>query len=437
MDDGGLGVVRIKPLGVGMSDQGALQASKDVEFCSQSSRLVVDGRQFTYPSHVIAPTMNNQEMYDAFMPNRVEAFLQGINVNIMAYGQTGSGKTHTMFGPPGIMARAAAREFGDEVCPDYGMFPRGLIAIFEAVELMRQSGEAAVLTASAVELANDGNRDMLCPSQVVRDPKEKKVWDSAQLGVALDRSSEPPRLYGMTELTLDGRESLIPVFAGIATRNTAATKMNDASSRSHCFVYLTLRVYDSTADAIRTSRFQFCDLAGSERLEEAHGEACNPFKDGGEVMNGFGTNFTLMMLSSCARQLVEARRKRKMKSFSFRTFLVDLVMLLKESMTGTASTACFVCLSQAPANLSQSKYALDFGEVFANLSMRPEARPREPRKKLVRATRELLQEAEKVAVAAIESLDGPNPEHHTLLAQMTRFGDRPAQPYFQRGRFNA
>ena len=37
-------------------------------------------------------------------------------------------------------------------------------------------------------------------------------------------------------------------------------------------------------------------------------------------------------------------------------------------MTGDAATACFVCLSQAPTNVMQSKFALDFGEVFAQLS---------------------------------------------------------------------
>mmetsp|Transcript_58980 Transcript_58980/g.108105 ORF Transcript_58980/g.108105 Transcript_58980/m.108105 type:complete len:443 (-) Transcript_58980:7-1335(-) len=396
IDDGGLGVVRIKPLGVGSSDQGAQQAgTTGVEFSTQPAELTVDGRRFTYPSHVIAPTMDNEALYNAFMPPRVEAFLQGINVNIMAYGQTGSGKTHTMFGPPGIMARAAAGEYGDELCPDYGLFPRGLLAIFEAVSRMRRTGEAAVLTSSAVELSMHGNKDMLS-HMPVRRSSDAKIWDPSQFGVALDRSTEPPRLYGMTELVLDSPESLRKVYAGIATRNTAATKMNESSSRSHCLVYLTLRLHDKTTDTVRISRFQFCDLAGSERLQEAHGEACNPFKDGGEALNGFCTNYSLMMLSSCARQLVEARRKGKMKSFSFRSFLVDLVMLLKESMTGTASTACFVCLSQAPTNLLQSKYALDFGQVFANLSSRPRALPPQSREKLEKAARTLLQEADKV-----------------------------------------
>ena len=103
-----------------------------------------------------------------------------------------------------------------------------------------------------------------------------------------------------------------------------------------------------------------------------------------------------MMLSACARGLVEARRKGKMKSFSFRTYLFDLVQLLKESMTGDAATACFVCVSQAPANLMQTKIALEFGEVFAKLSNKPiQTRP-QPRVKLVKEANALLREANKV-----------------------------------------
>ena len=48
-----------------------------------------------------------EELYNSYMPARIEGFLEGLNCNIMAYGQTGTGKTHTMFGPPGYMARAA------------------------------------------------------------------------------------------------------------------------------------------------------------------------------------------------------------------------------------------------------------------------------------------------------------------------------------------
>lgn len=36
--------------------------------------------------------------------------------------------------------------------------------------------------------------------------------------------------------------------------------------------FLTLRVYDPLADTVTTSRFQFVDLAGCERMEDAHGQ---------------------------------------------------------------------------------------------------------------------------------------------------------------------
>ena len=85
-----------------------------------------------------------------FDSERVASFLAGVNVNVMAYGQTGSGKTHTMFGPPGIMASAARGAYGDGVCAEYGLFPRGLLAVFEAVEERRRAGETLVLTGSAI-----------------------------------------------------------------------------------------------------------------------------------------------------------------------------------------------------------------------------------------------------------------------------------------------
>ena len=82
-------------------------------------------------------------------------------VCIFAYGQTGSGKTHTMFGPPGIMARAGCGEFGMRVSEEYGFFPRGVLDIFHRVQAERAAGAALVLTASAVELSVLGNVDML------------------------------------------------------------------------------------------------------------------------------------------------------------------------------------------------------------------------------------------------------------------------------------
>lgn len=360
MSDGGLGVVRVKPLGAGGggAERSAGSAAAGVEFSSQGVR--VDGLLFSYPSHVIGPEILQDGLYDAFMPPRIEGFLGGVNVNIMAYGQTCSGKTHTVFGPPGIMAAAASGCFGTSVVPEYGLFPRALIGAFQEVQRRRAAGARLVLTASAVELSwNQGNLDMFAKGGVC----VKHGWQKSS-GVNLDKTTVPPRLYGQVEFPLEEEGDLLKVFAALASRNVAATGMNDASSRSHCFAFLTL--YAADGDAVQRSRFQFVDLAGSERLKDAHFGLTDAMKAGGEVMNGLLTNYSLMMLSSCVRALVEARKKGK--TISFRAYLFDLVLLLQESLTGDAMTACFVCVSQAPDNATQTKFVLDFGEVFAQLS---------------------------------------------------------------------
>jgi hypothetical protein len=64
-----------------------------------------------------------------------------------------------MFGPPGLLARAATGEFGDSVCPDYGLCPRGLLNIFSQLPALQQQGLRYTLTASAVELTvSDGGQ---------------------------------------------------------------------------------------------------------------------------------------------------------------------------------------------------------------------------------------------------------------------------------------
>ena len=68
------------------------------------------------------------------------------------------------------------------------------------------------------------------------------------------------------------------------------------------------------------------------------------------------TDHTLMVLSPCARQLIEVRQKRK--TFFSRIFIINLVQLLQEAIPGQASTVCFVCLSPVPADLIQSKVCL-------------------------------------------------------------------------------
>ncbi len=66
-------------------------------------------------------------------------------------------------------------------------------------------------------------------------------------------------------------------------------------------------------------------------------------------------------------------------------------------------TACFVCLSQAPDNLTQSKYALMFGEIFSQLNWQSPV-PVKPEK----VEGHLKAEAEKLLASANAALEKKN-----------------------------
>ena len=412
-DDGGLAIVRVKPIGaggggveasgVGLADGKAALRYATAEKAGGADgggfiRIVpgpkCTGKEFRYMRHVVPPSTDNATLYEVFMPRRVAAFLTGgLNVNVMAYGQTGTGKTHTMFGTPGIMGRAGSGEFGLGVSDEYGFFPRGVLDIFARVQAERAAGADVVLTASAVELCISGNVDMLRDGVPLSDGKGAcGIWSGSRFGVSLDKATKPARLYGMEALPLESEADVLRVFAAIATRCTAGTGLNHSSSRSHCFAFLHLHRRDRARGAVATTRFQFVDLAGNERQEDANGPG-SPFASQAG-MEGFMTNFSLLQLSAAVRGLVDARRTGRAKSFSFRTYLGDLVPLLSESMTGAALTAVVVCASQAPANAAITANALDFGAEFAKLRVRPK------RVKAVRAVdlekmaRALLKQAE-------------------------------------------
>lgn len=59
-----------------------------------------DTKNFGYFKEVLSDDMDQEAVFNTMMPQYMELFSQGFNVNFLAYGQTGSGKTHTVLGPP-------------------------------------------------------------------------------------------------------------------------------------------------------------------------------------------------------------------------------------------------------------------------------------------------------------------------------------------------
>jgi len=164
--------------------------------------------------------------------------LQGYNCSVFAYGQTGSGKTYTIQ--------------GTESNP--GLVQRSLSFLHNNYDEIRLS---------FIEIYNENMLDL-------SDPKnEINIREDPISGVTVDN------LIVFTSHSL--MESLEFYRRGIANRKTAATQMNEHSSRSHSIFTISLEMKSKTI--IKRSKLCFVDLAGSERIgdneTERVKETCN------------------------------------------------------------------------------------------------------------------------------------------------------------------
>lgn len=314
------------------------------------------GSTATFPQAVIGPDRTQTEAFEQAIPPLMNAFLKGHDVNLIAYGPTGSGKTHTLFGPPGLLGVAGAGGLGLAEHEDYGMFPRAAMRLVRRLQ-DEGAGQPWVLTATAVELHLAGNLDLLDSKSTVHIDQRDKVC----------------KLYGATEHRIERPEDLMPVFAAANSRTTCATGAHDASSRSHCFVVLTLwRLLPG--GGVRMSRFQFADLAGSERLSDSAGGEGSAADQARKMFEGVMTNFTLLMLT----QVVEVATRHQAESGRTGHAPVrrsDLTMLLSNAVYGRALMACVVTVSQAPRNGTKSWLATQWGEKLSALRLGSRVRP--------------------------------------------------------------
>ena len=155
----------------------------------------------------------------------------------------------------------------------------------------------------------------------------------------------------MTELPLDSEEDILRVFAAIAARNTSGTGLNDSSSRSHCFAFLTLHVHETAdgRDDVRTSRFQFVDLAGSERIAKTGAQ-------GGTLKEAQNINKSLTTLGLVINALTDGKSTHVPYRDS------KLTRILQESLGGNSKTSLIVTCSPSLFNERETISTLRFGQ---------------------------------------------------------------------------
>lgn len=329
---------------------------------------------------------SQQMVYEKLARPLLERAFEGFNTCLFAYGQTGSGKSYTMMG------------FGEEA----GVIPRFCEELFSRLSRTETKEISCHLEMSYFEVYNEKIHDLL----VAKDEQNQKKMPL--------RVREHP-VHG--PYVADLSTNVVTSYADIQTwlalgnkqRATAATGMNDKSSRSHSVFTLVMTqtktefVEEEEHDHYITSRINLVDLAGSERCNSAQ-------TSGDRLREGASINKSLLTLGKVISSLSEQAQSRKKVFTPYRESV--LTWLLKESLGGNSKTTMIATVSPAASNMDESLSTLRYAQqarMIINIAKVNE----DTNAKLIR---ELKAEVEKLRSAQM-SAQGIQPEKMRLFQQ--------------------
>ncbi|XP_071342044.1 kinesin-like protein KIF14 [Trachinotus anak] len=333
------------------------------------------------------PTFASQQtVYETLAKPLLLRAFEGFNTCLFAYGQTGSGKSYTMMG------------FGEEA----GVIPRFCHELFSRLASMKNEEVKCHVEMSYFEVYNEKIHDLL----VTRDePNQRRM--------PLRVREHPVHGPYVAELSTNVVSSYSDIEGwlelGNKQRATAATGMNDKSSRSHSVFTLVMTqtktefVEGEEHDHSITSRINLVDLAGSERCNSAQ-------TSGDRLREGASINKSLLTLGKVISALSEQALSRKKVFIPYRESV--LTWLLKESLGGNSKTAMIATLSPAGSNVEESLSTLRYAQqarTIINVAKVNE----DTSAKLIR---ELKAEVEKLRAAQMSS-QGIEPERVRLFQQ--------------------
>jgi hypothetical protein len=293
-----------------------VELSRSASFGSAALSASFNGVSFDPP-----PFATQHRVYEVVGSDMLRNILEGFNGCIFAYGQTGSGKTHTMMGD------TASSETS-------GLVPRLVAALFDQVSTMC-GGDPSLsfrVECGYFEVYNELVFDLLNPSA---DRRHLRVRQDPVRG---------PFVEDLSWRHVSAAETILElIHSGNAERRTAATKMNDRSSRSHailCVSVAQFRRQDDGSSATVSSKLNLVDLAGSERPAQSGDEKGVSFKETAQI------NLSLTTLGRVIDALADSSAGQKAAACPpYRESL--LTWLLKDSLGGNSKTVMIATLSPA------------------------------------------------------------------------------------------
>ncbi|KAJ8874948.1 hypothetical protein PR048_022838 [Dryococelus australis] len=297
---------------------------------------------------------NQEDIYEKSVRPVVSSVLEGFNGTIFAYGQTGSGKTYTMEGD----------------ISDKGVVPRSFEHMFDCIT--SSCNTRYLVQASFLEIYQDEIKDLLDP----HNGNQLVVREKPKIGV---------EVYGISSCLCNSKEDLERVLAaGIFSRSTGATKINERSSRSHAILTVTVEMDNGSPQSgqvIRVGKLNLVDLAGSERQSKS-GAVGKRLREAARI------NLSLSALGNVISALVEGRQHVPYRDSK-------LTHLLKDSLGGNAKTLMIANIGPASYNYFESLNTLQYASRAKNIQNKPVVNS-EPKDALVRVYQQEIERLNKL-----------------------------------------
>lgn len=327
---------RIRPLTNGEIKRGTKRV---VEPLSEAEVGVFDERTKNWKSFqfdkVWGPDSHQLGVFQDVEPLALSV-VDGYNACIFAYGQTGSGKTFTMEGGQGMHRGISFRTIEK-------IFNLLHYRVVKQDAIMKGSpdGDGGRLEFSIkvgmLEIYNDNVYDLL----VKTDKRKKKA------ALEIKRNKEGRiEVAGLTKEPVNSVKDVVAMLKrGNESRSTAATEMNEHSSRSH--MVLTIEVSSNIVGEEPTSgTLYLVDLAGSERVRKSGVEGAN-LKEATQI------NKSLSALGNVMEAL-----DRKASHVPYRDS--KLTYLLQDSLGGNSRTMMVVAVCPTSPSFDETTHALSF-----------------------------------------------------------------------------
>lgn len=252
----------------------------------------------------------------------MDDILNGYNGTVFAYGQTGAGKSYTMMGA----------DIDDD--EQRGIIPRIVEQMFASI--LRSPGNIEyTVRVSYMEIYMEKIRDLLVPQNdnlPVHEEKSRGVY-----------------VKGLLEIYVSSVQEVFEVMRrGGAARATAATNMNQESSRSHSIFVVTITQKNVETGSAKSGQLFLVDLAGSEKVGKtgASGQTLEEAKKINKSLSALG-------------MVINSLTDGKSTHIPYRDS--KLTRILQESLGGNSRTTLIINCSPSSYNDQETLSTLRFG----------------------------------------------------------------------------